>query len=81
MDMISQKFPDYLMKSFSKRVSKLYLNFGMIESIKFLPIVPNLKVLFLRNNKISSLEGIEGLTSLVILCFDNNDVSSLEPLS
>ena len=35
MDMISQKFPDYLIKSFSKRVSKLYLNFGMIKSITF----------------------------------------------
>ena len=72
MDMLTQKFPEHLLKSFSKRVTKLYLNFGKVASVKFLPIVPNLKVLFLRNNKIKSLNGIENLKNLTILCFDNN---------
>ena len=55
MDMIESKFPPYLMESFSKRLTKLYLNFGYVEKLGFLKLFPNLKVLYVRNNKLDSL--------------------------
>jgi hypothetical protein len=58
MDMISTKFSPELMASFSKRVTKLYLNFGMVKSVTFLSMLPNIKVLFIRKNNIISLEGL-----------------------
>jgi len=58
MDLISTKFTPELMTSFSKRVTKLYLSFGMVKCVKFLLILPNIKVLFLRKNNIVSLEGL-----------------------
>lgn len=81
MDMIEGKFPPELMESFSQRLSKLYLNFGYIEKLTFLGLFPNLKVLYIRNNRLASLEGVECLLNLGVICFDNNSVSSLEPLT
>ena len=81
MDMIEGKFPPELMESFSHRLSKLYLNFGYIEKLAFLGLFPNLKVLYIRNNRLASLEGVECLLNLGVICFDNNSVSSLEPLT
>ena len=72
MDLISLKFPEYLLNSMTKRVTKLYLNYDMVKNIEFLSLFPKLKVLFIRNNQIKSLAGIENLQELLILCFDNN---------
>ena len=50
MDLIKDKFTPDLIQSMSKRVTKLYLNFGQIKQIRFLHLLPNLKVLFIRKN-------------------------------
>ena len=79
--MIKTKFPPDLMTSFSQKLNKLYLNFGMIKSLAFLDLFLNLKVLYIRNNNLKSLNGVQSLENLGVVCFDNNDVSSLEPLA
>lgn len=81
MSLIMTKFPSDLMASFAKRLTKLYLNFGMVENVRFLSFLPNVKVLFIRGNKVTSLEGVENLKQLILICFDNNFVPSLEPLA
>lgn len=58
MNLITTKFPTDLMSSFSKRLTKLYLNFGMMDNVTFLNVLPNVKVLFIRGNRIKSLEGV-----------------------
>ena len=58
MDLIKIKFPEELLSSFSERLTKLYLNFGMISKLTFLDIFPNMKVFYVRNNKLDSLEGV-----------------------
>jgi hypothetical protein len=76
-----KEFPKELYENFSKRVTKLYLNFGNIKDILFLSDFPNISVLYLSSNCISSLNGIETLTLLEYVCFDKNNVDSLQPLS
>jgi Leucine-rich repeat (LRR) protein len=81
MDLIKTKFPPPLLESFSERLTKLYLNFGMVESLGFVELFPNMKVLYVRNNKLNSLKGVETLKKLGVICFDNNMVNSMEPLA
>lgn len=74
-------FTKQLYENFSKRVTKLYLNFGKIKEITFLYSFPNIKVLYLSSNCINSLAGVENLNYLEYICFDKNNVESLEPLA
>jgi Leucine-rich repeat (LRR) protein len=81
LDLIRTKFPKDLLIGFSQRLTKLYLNFGMIKHLSFLDLFPLLKVFYISNNKLTSLQGIECVTNLNVLVFDNNNIESLEPLT
>lgn len=77
MSLLKTKLPEYLMLDFSKRLVKLFLNFGKVKDITFLSNFPNIRVFFIRDNQISSLKGVENLKNLLFICFDKNKVSSL----
>jgi Leucine-rich repeat (LRR) protein len=70
MSLIKTKFPRDLMASFSNTLIKLYLDFGNVKEITFLKYLPNIYVLFLRENQIDSLSGVENLYNLTLICFD-----------
>lgn len=76
-----KEFPRPLYDNFSKRVTKLYLNFGAIKEITFLADFPNIRLLYLSSNCITSLAGVEKLNALEYICFDKNSVDSLLPLA
>ena len=62
------------------RVEIFVFTFHNLRSIKPLAQVPQIKSLFLFNNRIDSLEGVEALTQLQELYFNVNEVRSLKPL-
>ena len=76
-----QKMPNNLSGLMGlKQITYLSFTHSPITSVKELANLPNLRNLFLYNNKIKSLWGIQSLFGLEDLYCQNNHIDSLEPI-
>lgn len=63
-----------------KNLEILVVTFHQITSLEMLSELPQLKSLFLNNNRIQLLDGVESLVNLDELYVNVNDITSLKPL-